>query len=285
MNYTLKHQRDLVALEAFSVADLGALVRRVFPSIEGNLKSFLNVFDTQLAVGIFGNKQNDFLRQLEGHRYTNMMGLTAYVPEGLACTYLEYEVVLTQAVHHASVVTQVLNDYAFFLSALVTDRNAVLETVSHRKQFTELQKSREEILTALGKCFTKGSTKTEAKLSDVVSRNADWKVLFTATDAMSGLINKIERKQLAKKVEECVELLERVRVKIERNEFDKASPEVIMDLSDGAYQLASELEFYTTVYYKVQAFCVALERTIEHVKKIGSVNPDKKGAAKIPVTA
>ncbi|EKD22668.1 MAG: hypothetical protein ACD_84C00015G0001 [uncultured bacterium] len=55
--------------------------------------------------------------------------------------------------------------------------------------------------------------------------------------------------------------------KIKRNEFDGMSPEIIRNLSDGAFQVASELEFYSVMHYRVTAYANAVTRTAEHFEK------------------
>jgi hypothetical protein len=282
MNYTLKHQRDLVALEAFSVPDLSGLVRKVFPTIEGSLKGFRNFFTSQPAVGMT-SKQSEFVKTIEKQRYTNIMSLTAYVPEGLKVTYLEYARALFPAADHAAGSVKLLDDYALFLSLLVSDKLAIHDTTSRNKVFVELATKREQLLKDMGACFEKGSTRTDRKIEDVVQRNADWPEVFKHVGDISTVMNKIERKHLNKKIEECTELLERIGQKIERGEFDKVSPEVILDLSDGAYQVASELEFYAAMYYRTQALATAVDRTVAHVKKVTSANPSVNNADPVPV--
>lgn len=262
----LQHQRDVVALEAFVVPDLSGLVNKVYPTILSGISGFRDMFTTNPAVGLTSN-QRDFLRVIEKERYTNLMPLAAFVPEGLKVSYLEYAMALFPSVEHTKAVVEVINDYAVFLASLVSNKNAMLETASKRKQFYALAESREALTKAVSKCFD-GTNRTETKIEKVIDRNSDWPELLKHCDEMSKTMNKIDRSHLNKKIEECTVLLERLGKLIKNDGFKEATPEVVTDLSDGAYQVASELEFYAVTYYRVEAFCKSIDRTLTHVQKI-----------------
>ncbi len=267
MDTQLKQQRSIVALEAYTVDDLQGLVRRVFPSIQKGMASFKNVFSSEHAIGLTG-RQRDFLKITDKRTYPSLMPLTAFVPEGLKVSYLDYAQALSPAVEHACQAPSVINQYAIFLAMLVSNRSAIFETQAQTKVYTALGKERDSLNKEIGKCFTPGGNKTDVKIQDVVGRNSDWPSIMTATDDMSKAMNKVDRTHLNKKVEECVELLGHIGKAIAAGEFDKVAPAVIMDLSDGAYQVAAELEFYSVMFYRLDALCKSMDRTIAHVSKV-----------------
>lgn len=266
MDFNLKQQRDVVALEAYGSSDLVGLVRRIFPSIQNAMSAFKDTFTPAPAVAITGD-QKSFLRDTIAKRnYNTLEPLSAYVPEGLKVSYMEYATALFPAVEHAQMSMQVINDFSVFLSMLVSNKMAVLETASKKRFYTSLAATRADLVKDVAKCFN-NTTKTDVKVEDVVKRNSEWATTFDAVEGLSRGINHVERSVLQKKVEECTDLLQRIARLVEEGHFDKVSPEVIMDLSDGAYQVASELEFYSVMYYRVQAFTQAVSRTMKHVEK------------------
>lgn len=266
MDRALKHARDLVALEAYVVSDLSGLIQRIYPSIKNGLDGFKGVFTPQPAVALTSNEKN-FLTAVDKRTYPNMMPLTAFVPEGLKVGYLEYSAALHAGVEHARGCVAVIDEFAVFLAMLVSNRSSILETATRKKQYAEMMLQRDRVNKDIQSCFN-GTTRTTVKVEDVVKRNADWKPVLETANAMSRSINQIERTHLAKKVDECSELLDRVGRLVSENYFDKTSPEVLLDLSDGAYQVAAELEFYSIMYYRVQAYTHAISRTMEHVQVV-----------------
>jgi hypothetical protein len=278
MKSNLERTRDLVALEAYSVSDLGGLVRKVFPSIKTGLHNLVGMFGQgHDKVGLTSN-QHDFMKVLNHKQYVDLMPLTAYVPEGLAVSYLEYDRELRPMVERACLVMSVLNPYSTWLALMAHSNEALLDTKSHAREYEKLAQERDALTRRVAACFKAGSTRTEAKLSDVIHRNSDWPAVFKATDAMSVEINKIDRKALDKKLNECVELIDAIGRKIERGDFEDVTPEAVMGLSDGAYHVAQELEFFSATYYRVLAFTTAVDRSLKHVVTVYKDNPDLKAA-------
>lgn len=270
MDNYLKRARDMVALEAHIVPDLSGLVQRVFPSILDGISSFKGYFTPAPAMAITSD-QKSFLKQLDGRPYAALMSVGAFVPEGMKSTYLEYAAVLHPAVQHAQKATKVIDDFATFLAMIMTNKASLHETGTKKKFYAELQEERLKLAKDIQSCFN-NSTKTDVRIEDVVKRNSDWENVFKVSDELTKEVNKIERTHLNKKVDECTEMLDRIGKQIHAGHFDKVSPAVILDLSDGAYQVASELEFYSIVYYRVLAFSQAVTRTVKHVEKVTSTD-------------
>lgn len=265
----LLSQRRLVAFEAFTTSDVSALVRRVIPSIRNGIDGFHKTFTQAPAVSISGDQKRFLSEVIAKRTYNTLEPLTAYVPEGLKVPYLEYAQVLFNAVEHAMLAPSVINAYATFLATLVSNKMALNNTMSSKRLYLEMQETRTKLADDVRKCFD-GTVKTETKVENVIKRNADWAELFKACDNISRAINSVERSVLQKKVDECSELLERISKQINEGFFDKASPEVILDMSEGAYQVASELEFYSVMYYNAQTFTHAITRTIERVSMVSN---------------
>jgi len=269
MNNSLRIQRDRLALEAMSGADIKALLTKSFPSFIGEVKGFFNHFSPNDSGIKLTSKQNDFIRSLGKHAYMEISALKAYVPEGMNATYFEYSSELLIAVMHASrVLSGPMSAYTVFLSQIVTNKEQRLSTLSSSKVHKELAAEREKHNAKLGKCFAKGSTEAESTLGKVTERNGDWQHIFANSENMMRLMNGVDRKVLNKKVEECTLLLEKIMEMVRRGEFDDLSPQSFDNLASGAYEIASELEFFSAIYYKVEAFANSLNRTIEHFEGV-----------------
>ena len=60
-------------------------------------------------------------------------------------------------------------------------------------------------------------------------------------------------------------MLDLIEKKISRQELEGVTPQIVTELSEGAYQMASQLEMYSTVWYKVQNFVTAVNYSTEVV--------------------
>lgn len=265
----LRIDRDRIAIEAFSGADVKTLLFTTFPSMVKELIGFTDQFQPDAPAIVMTSRQAEFVKEISKHPYLEISAFAAFTPEGLNVTYHKYSSELLLAVMHASrILAGGMTAYSTFLAQLVTNTEQKFSSVSFDKAYKDLAQERNKLNTAIGDCFKRGSTKTESTLGDVIDRNGDWQHVFHNGDNMTKLINSVDRKALNKKINECKELLEVIIKKIDRNEFDSMSPQVIKNLSDGAFQIASELEFYAVVYYRVLAFTNAVNRTVTHCQQI-----------------
>ena len=265
----LRIQRDTVALEAFLISDIQGLLKNVFPTIQGEFNSFVNNFAPDAPGIALTSKQNEFVREISKHSYLDIAPLSAFVPEGLCITYAEYMPHIDAATDHcASIMNKVLSPYSIYLSQLVSNSEQKLATSSNDSFYRELEKSRGAINAKLGSCFKHGSTKTDLTIGDVVSRNSEWPYIFKMSNDITGEMNSVNRKDLNKKIIECSHLLDIVKNKIARNELEGMSPQAIKNIADGAFQVASELEMYSAVFYKTASLVESINRTVSHFETV-----------------
>jgi hypothetical protein len=256
--------RDAVALEAFSAQDVAGYFKDVFPGIVRSFKDFtVNFHPTQ--VGLVLNPQyRNFQRDLPKYTYVDVSPMNAYVPEGLKTTYLEYMAALQDAVGHAVHIMDVLTPYSTYLSQVITNQDMAISTQSFELEFKQLQKERLDLNEKLGACFLKGSTQTDVAVSDVVRRNADWIDVFAQANDIVDAMNRVNRTIILKKVAECDTHLAVLLRMVESKKTDKLSSQMVGNLADGAFQVASELEFYAATHYKTEVLMAAINRTVDH---------------------
>jgi hypothetical protein len=261
--------RQQASLESFSVSGTAAVLKSIIPSLHGTFSSFVNHFNPTTPFVALSGEQTAFLKQVPKHTYMDVAPLTAFVPEGLNTDYREYADYLMAAANHASLVlNEVLSPYSTFLSRLITNKEQQLDTTSMDKQFAALAAKREALAADMAGCFKKGSTKTEVTMKDVIERQRDWEEVFHKINAMSKLVMDVDRKALNKKIEECSNYLNTLMQLATRDKLDRVTPEVVRGLADGAYQAASELEFFAVTYYRVMALNASVNRTMQHFNNV-----------------
>ena len=258
-----------VGMEAFAGANIAKLMTDTLPSLVTDVKMFFGRFNpNELGITLKINER-EFIKEINKHSYLDISPLAAFVPEGLDVPYLQYTIVLEGAAMHISnILTGVMNSYSVFLGQLISNPDAALSTVSFNKDHESLEKSRLQLNMELGACFKNGSTKTEVSIKDVVDRNSDWAEVIKSANTIMELVNSVNRNVLNKKINECSEYLDIILEKIKRDELKNLSPEGIKNLSLGAYNIASELEFYSAIYYKALAYITSIEQTTEHFEKV-----------------
>lgn len=267
MSKQLRIYRDQLAMEAISAPDVTAYFKGIFPAVVDTFQSFIhNIRPSDQALSL-APSHRDFLKALPRHSYTDLTALIAYQPEGLAVPYLEYAEALLQAAEHAGTIMETLNPYSVYLAQLITNPDLKLSTNSRDKEFKFLEQERDKLNNQLGACFKKGSTKAETTYGAVIQRNKDWDDIFMRLEAISRNVNGVDRKVLLKKIEECSSHLDVIIKKIGQGDMEGVANQTVMNLSNGAYQIACELEFFSVVYFKSEVLLAAVHKTLDHFKK------------------
>lgn len=265
----IRIQRDVVALEFLSGGRLADLAKTVLPNMVEAFRDAIPGFNAGDKPIPLNSRQREFIRLVEKQTYTNMAPLSVYVPEGLDTPYKDYIARLDVSVDHTKrIVDEVLSPFTTYLSQLITNRDQAFNTASMESLYSKQEEGRKNANAAISECFKKNSTRTEMKYGDAVKRNSDWEEIFHNSDHISTEMNRVDRKVLARKVKECSDLLELIIAKVKRGELDNAADEVIRNLADGTYQVASEIEFFSVTYYRVDALCKSITASTEKIQKI-----------------
>lgn len=264
----LRLQRDTLVLESFSMQGIQTLLKDSFADFVTEFKDFSSRFSSKEPAIPATNVQVEFMRELMKRQFMSLAELRVYVPEGLEADFLTYVKVLAEAAEHATgVIDNVLAPYSVYLSQLISHPEQKFSTAEHDKMYQDMQKMRDALNMEIGACFKQGSHVTDSIYGRVIRRNADWLPMFQELNALINTVNKVERKTVTKKTEECVELLNIVTAKIARGELEGVSEQSVKNLANGCYQVALELENFVAVYYRVQAFASAVQRSMDGLKE------------------
>ena len=267
---TLRHYRDVVALETFSVQalDVTTMLKRMMPDIRTHFSNFVARFSATDKPIPLTRDQRMFIQLLEKHNYADLAPLGVTVPEGLSVDYLAFAHILKQASDHAVKVQQLLATYTTYLAMLVTNEFQRFETKNSVQVYQGMATEGEQILKEMGACFKPGSHETKASYGDVIARNKDWELVFGEADSLSKQMNSVDRTALNKKVKEAAELMDKVIQMLKDGKMESSAHEVAQELSEGAYQIAQELEYFSVVYYRVLGFVTAVNATVAKVREV-----------------
>lgn len=266
----LKTQRDRVALEAaVDLVNMGKLFKDAFPAIGESLKGFLGLFRAEDPPIKLTRDQQAFVNMVSKTNYLEVAPIAAYVPEGMKLTWLDYMDRLEPAVVHSTqVLDEVMNEFTTFMGGLLNNHDHKYSTQSFERKYQMWEKERQAMHKALAGAFDDHHG-TQTSIGKVIDRNADWATVFKRLDAMVNTLNGVSRDKLNAKIAEASMLIDRVIAKgVDRKELDDMSPQTMANLSEGAYGVAREVEFYTAVYYKVDALANAVTSTMEHFAKV-----------------
>ena len=261
----LRLQREVVAVEAFAVSDVAGLLKKIFPVVTENFGSFVGMFDTPAEVAALSPSHRKMSTDVVKHQYIDMADLTAYKPPGLSTNYLVYLEALEPAVEHViQTLGKLAPEFTLLLSRLINQEDYQRSSIFNEAEFKKIEKKREDILKMIGNNFKKGATDVKTTVGNVVSRNADWNLVFNKLEMLNTGIAKVDRKNIARTVKDISDLMDALKTKISNGEMKSVSPEIVRYISEGAYQLASEIELYSVIHYRLLELSGTVNQTVDH---------------------
>jgi hypothetical protein len=268
----MRHLSGVVSNEAISMAGITNSLRNFIPDVSKYFHSlahgFVGAVSDEKAVQLTADEK-DFLKQLDGRIYLNLVPLAAHVPEGLISTYVEYLYELRASLKHSKEVSlPALSEYSVFLAKIITNREMRTDGLSKKAEYKKMEQVRESLVQMSGACFKPGSSIAVTTYGKVVARNADWSDVFSLLHEVDNLANSIDRAQLHKLAQECARQLDVIVQAVKADKFEDASPEVLVTLADGAYQCGAELEFFALTYFRTIQINTAVSDTMRSITAI-----------------
>lgn len=264
MSTSLKVQRDIIALEAFSIKETVSILKRVFPDMVATIKEKIGAFSSNSPAIALTRDEKAFLQLIEKQAFLQIASLTVPTVPGLSTTYQVYgDKLLAVARHAAQILTVILNPFSSYLALLINDASQKFDTSDFATQLRTYGETREKLLTELT-AQIKG-TAVRAPLDQVVHRNADWKPALIQAHDITTAINSVDRQGINRKAAEITALLDTLLRKLRDKELEGVSPQVTESLAEGVYQTANELEYFSAVYFMVQEYITSLDQAMDEL--------------------
>lgn len=209
-----------------------------------------------------------FTDYLKSNNYASLRLLKATTPEGMTATYMEYLDVLEAGVAHMKRITSdVLQPYVIFLAQLVSSKDAAKSYNTNAHIYTKLAENRSKIYSDMSACFSK-SHDTRTTYGDVVDSNAAWAKVIVRMNKLTHEINSLRTDEVTHLMKQADDYLKIIHGYIEKEQLQEITPETSKSLSEGAYQVGLELEFYSIIYYRVLSLGNAINQTMNDLNRI-----------------
>jgi hypothetical protein len=215
------------------------------------------------------SKENKrFINTVNSVAYADLMMLSATVPEGMSCTYLEMlEPLLETSEYLKGIQAHVVQPYSLYLASFLSNENTSLSTETKRFEYKKLEDDRDARLNKFSKLYDADSYNTKTTVGKVISRNADWQPALGMLQKIISNLEAVNRRAVKKEIDTCVDYLALISDSLKRNKT-RTSPEAAERLSLGAYQVAKEMEYFSISYYRALGLSAAIESTMEHITNV-----------------
>lgn len=264
MTQALKIQRDIVSLEAFTITNPTQLVSNVFPTMAKNFSNFIGKLKpTNPGINLNVDKK-DFIKRVEKTNYLDIAGFSIQAPDGFIAgnSFKDYSYDLMVASEKLSKIEDtLLKPFSMYLAKLISTPEHKFDTSNYFILLNNYGEERENVFNKITSYFSTG--RQASKLEDIIERNSDWTNVIDQLEVANKNLGSVNRDRLNKKVEEIVSYVNIISDKVKNNELENVSKEVVKSLSEGLYQIANELQYFTAIYYHL----LAANTTVENISK------------------
>lgn len=255
-----------IALESAALESFSDTVKRLVPSIASSVSSFTNSFRAVLqnargsSTAFYDEREFErALNVLDKHKFTNLIDLRLYTPEGFKGNIATYAAVLLRAQEHADrCVGDVLTPYNVFVSKLVTNPNAARETRLHLADLNKVKAAREFLQAQLAEYFPAGSTSAYCKVGDAVENQGSFKTLNDTLKQINALFDPKKPGQVSAAVKDCSELLDALSNAAHEDSLRDISAQTLRTLGDATLEVAREIEFFSIINYQVNSLLAVM---------------------------
>ncbi len=268
LHYAAESVNTFVAGTLGAAVQMTGRVKLLMPAIMTGFAGSKDVGELQNLKDLSKEEQL-FLKTISKVSFAEVRALRADVPENFHGNFLEYANELkTHALTLSRLAPDVLTPYNVFLGQLVSSRNAALLVDDKASVYKAMEASRKEGYKHIEKFFSNKKFESTSRIGEVINRNNDWKELFAVLKAATDTINSVDRQLLTQLITQAEDYLEIIQDMLKNKKLEGITPETSKALANGAYQVASQIEYYTVIYFRIMGLTTAVRDTIARVNTV-----------------
>jgi hypothetical protein len=264
---------QLLALESGIVDNAVSLLRSVLPDFITNLTSKRDVLENAAKTKVMdlhgiSDKDAGLVVGAVKADFINYADRIIVVPERFTGNYLEYtRITRPMVTEYYTLLDNILDEYSIIVSSFITNSFARVSLKEHDDYMISAKNFLSEREEIVHKFFQGKNDISRVRMKDVVANTPELNSLFLEQNLLVKSINKIDLKQLQRKVEKIVSLLGIVYKELEENKTNKVSGNVAKNIGDGSFIIARAVEAYVLLYYDALKLKNAIKETMELLKR------------------
>lgn len=265
---SLEKEFNLIALESQVLSNVASTLKNIFPSIVEKVKnSFTKTKDLPEIEIKLSTEQAFITNEIHHFKYLDVAELSVNYPEGFIGDYLEYATDLLAIVKSMKDINKdSLDPFFLTLSTFLTNKEEKFSTKDLTQFYSNIRKQRQGFIDIIAKHYDHNAPViAKTKILHLVSRNTDFKTLFTVMNTLKKEAETINLKLVNDNCSKIAQLLDLVIKRADQGAITNVSPEVLKNLSIGSYEIASEIEFLSIVYYQVLILISAVDAMTSRV--------------------
>lgn len=205
---------------------------------------------------------------IEKANYDSIKKVYIEVPEGFVGNFPSYIKDLNQSITFFERVTlTLLETFYVYVSSFVTNKDAKLSLKDNTFMFKENQKHREEIIKNISNHFTTANI-GKAVLGECFDNNSEITKSIKDTNNLIKRINAHDLSRVQNRVSRLVKALDIAIEQGKNGGYTTASKESLMNLAQGAFEVAEQVDFFAVTVYRIKALGFSMEQIENKLSKI-----------------
>ena len=259
-----------LAQEALSIPLSGTFtkLRAALPNYFANLKDFIQhrLFDNNAALDLLN--QNKYSALANEGNYMALRMKPVIVPKGLNASYLDYLKVLEKAQDSVDLlIPETLTPFQKYLGALLSDPDTLKSQRQAQMLDTVTTHDLEPVQKDIQALFSQDNAENRT-YGTLIQRQRDWPYIVSQFNDLVERMAKSPRSEILKSVETIGDYLDTLMKRVtEDPDAYAASGVTVSALAQLCYAMASEVEFYATQSFRIEALQVSIEAAADLVKK------------------
>ena len=270
---SVESQLNRLVLESNALAEVIQTFRGLVPSLLSSLKDkFTTIKDDDeqsdaIVALVKGHKS--LMSKSEHVPFLSFNQTLISVPENYKGKFLDYAEFLNKAapgVYNDALET--LEGYKNLLVMFLSSKETTANFKDHSAFFLRIQNNRVKLTEGFKTYFPKDTGLSKQRLYSVIDRYADFNKLVSELNTLEKMHDKQNLRAFRKAVQECVDLLELVIKRTEKESCDKISQTTAKNIAEGAYELAKFVEFIALFRFRVTQFIAAVQNTVDELNEV-----------------
>lgn len=239
-----EHALNVIAIESFSVSSaLKDFVTKFLPFREVLKESNFVTNDTPVLSDELSKEQRKIAMQLTGQVYMKIRDLQVpTLPHWSANVTDSYRDIQDFIKLMKEFNSNVINPYYTYLSVFISNAKARVDTKDDSFKYDKLKKNRELTLAHHANLFKEKSGSGSIVLHEIFARSADIALLFNNSYNVRREYDCVDFRAIKDGIQKCVEVIDVILVEAKNGTIADISPEVMQNMTKGAYEIAQQAE-------------------------------------------
>lgn len=267
--------RQAIAMEAEVLSNMVKSIAKYFPSLfEG-----FSAISTQLSnlVGFttkpaeqkeLDRRQQALVDAIMPLDYSFLTGTTIPVPEGFVGRPADYARDLQDVLmYYKEISLEATKDFYVTIAAVLTNKDQKISLHDETRKFKALERQREDRNKELMKHFQRSSTMAGQKYGKLFGAHVELAQYFKEVNRLRDALPGYDLDEIRELTHRVVDTLEALINQVESGGDMRITPEVAKNLSDGAYEIAKQIEFFAINYYRAQVLINVTDSVVERLER------------------